>query len=113
MSWADATMWLVYLTAPGQTLFVILYATGSPWFRSLIGRALLTKATALALLLDLTIVADVWRHELPEWIGFVVMGLIAAGAYMQLVAYVLDRVHVRRYGGPDRFAPKERRVAKP
>lgn len=110
--WAEVTKWLVFLTAPAQTLFVILYATGSPWARSLIGRALLTKATALAILLDLTVATYLWHTVLPIWLGTVVMALIFAGSYMQLVAYLHDRWRNRHghRGDPDRYAPPRDRT---
>ena len=40
--------------APPATLFPILYAF-RPWYRSLIGRALMTHSVGLALLIDISL----------------------------------------------------------
>lgn len=102
MSNEDLALLLVEIAAPAQTLFVLIYGSGiwSKWWRSLIGRALFTKALGLALLLDISL-ANQWWGPYPymEEIGLAVLALVAVGAYLQLLALLVDmRVSGRRGG---------------
>lgn len=103
MNAAELTLRLIEIAAPGQTLFVLLYGFGSPWWRSPTGRAIFTKGVSLALILDLSVAAHYLEH-LPPWVGPVVLGLTAVGVYMQLGALL----HERRRAGADRFGRYER-----
>jgi hypothetical protein len=85
MTAQDLTLRLVEIAAPAQTLFVLLYGLRAPWYRSPTGRAIFTKALSLALILDLSVLAY-YVQTLPTWVGPVVMGITAAGVYMQLGA---------------------------
>jgi hypothetical protein len=95
---------LVYAAAVPQTLFVLGYGTRSRWWASLIGRALFTKALALAMLLDLSVFADIFGYDYPhrEQITLVILILIFAGSAMQLLAWIKQRRRARR-GGVDHF----------
>lgn len=96
---------MIWLSAPAQTLFVLIYGTRSPWWRSLLGRALFTKALALALLLDLSL----WTRIHPTWpwqleTTLVVIGLVLVGSWMQLSALLVERWRVSR-GQASRLDP--------
>lgn len=90
---------LVYLAAPAQTAFVLIYGSGiwSKWWRSLIGRALFTKSLGLALLLDLSLVGE-WVGPYPHQaeVGLAVVALVTIGAYLQLAALLNDMQTARR-----------------
>jgi hypothetical protein len=90
--------YMVYATAPAQTLFILIYGFGSPWWRSPVGRALFTKALGLALLLDLALLfqwlgTDYWFRDPAR---LTVFGLILLGAWMQLGALLMERRAVSR-----------------
>jgi hypothetical protein len=90
--------WLVYLTAPAQTAFILLYGFGSPWWRTLLGRALFTKALGLALLLDLALLFQVYEgsYAYRDAARLSVFSLIALGAWLQLAALIKERVETYR-----------------
>lgn len=93
---------LICAAAPAQTVFVLVYGLGSPWFRSVVGRALFTKALGLALLIDISIAYQFLGDDyaLREVVRLSVFTLIAVGAWLQLGALVYER----RRRGRDRFS---------
>lgn len=105
MSSDDWAVLLVEVAAPAQTAFLLIYGSGiwSKWWRSLIGRALFTKALALALLLDLTVFAELFGYDYPyhEQTTLMVVALIAVGSWLQLIALLVDL----RAGSRHRFSP--------
>ena len=107
MSADTAAILLVLAAAPAQTLFPIIYGVSSPWYRSLLGRALMTKAVALALLIDISLVYN-WLgddYAARDVVRLTVFALIAAGAWMQLAALILEKYHGRRgQVADDRFS---------
>jgi hypothetical protein len=105
MSADTAAVLLVLAAAPAQTLFAIVYGVGSPWWRSLVGRALFTKALALALLIDISLLYH-WLgddYALRDVVRLTVYGLIAVGAWMQFVALLVEKYKGRR-DDADRFS---------
>lgn len=105
MSADTAAILLIVAAAPAQTLFAIIYGFGSPWWRSLIGRALFTKALALALLIDISLLYN-WLgddYALRDLVRLSVYSLIVAGAWMQLVALLKEKIQGRR-DDADRFS---------
>lgn len=93
------------VAAPAQTGFAIIYGFGSPWWRSLLGRALFTKALALALLIDISLLYQ-WLgddYALRDVVRLSVYTLIAVGAWMQLVALLKEKFQGRR-DDADRFS---------
>jgi hypothetical protein len=81
----------------GEVAFVVLYAVtargqnGSlPWWRSDIGRALMTISAGLGLVLVLS-EFTYWTHTpAPEWVTTVGFALIVVGIYERL--YVFGRI---------------------
>lgn len=91
-------LWLVILTAPAQTAFVLIYGLGSPWYRSLLGRALFTKALGLALVVDLILVYRAFGDDYfaRDAVRIGVFGLLLIGAWLQLVALLREKWAGRR-----------------
>jgi hypothetical protein len=103
-----AALALVLVAAPAQTLFAIIYGLWSPWWRSLIGRALFTKAIALALLIDISLLYQ-WLGDdyyLRDAVRICVFLLIAVGSWMQLVALLKEK-YQGRLERDDRFSRPE------
>jgi hypothetical protein len=89
---------LVLCAAPAVTLFPIFYALTSPWRRSLTGWALMTSSVALALLVDISLLYQ-WLGDdyyLRDVVRLSVYALIAAGAWLQLLAFVRAKFRARR-----------------
>jgi hypothetical protein len=86
---ADLFSWtvrLVHAAAIGQTLFVFQWAF-LPWYRTVIGRALMVKSLSLMLYLDWTLVVYHWGPLTDQQtIAVVLFGLITFGIWSQLVA---------------------------
>lgn len=92
MSPDEIVLWLVRISAPPQTLFVLIYGLWSPWWRTQTGRAIFTKSLALALLLNLSLVARaVGPYPGDEWVGVSVVALVGAGAWLQLIALLHEK----------------------
>lgn len=109
MSNQDLDLLLVWLAAPAQTAFVVGFGLSTRWWKSLLGRALFTKALALALLLDLTVFADQFGYDYPhrEEITTGVLCLVVVGSWMQLFAFGVEKARRRLHGGQDRFSQYE------
>lgn len=84
---ADLATWtwrLVHISALGQTAFVILWAL-LPWYRTWVGRALMSKSLALAIYLDFVVVVDHWGpFGGQQTLAVVLFGLITLGIWTQL-----------------------------
>lgn len=102
---ADQTVeWLVWATAPPATLFTFIYGLTTPWWRSMIGRALLVSSSALALLIDLSLLYQ-WLG--PEYLGrsyvrVTVFSLVCLGAWLKLAALAGMKIDARRSRRLDR-----------
>ena len=95
MSADTVVFFLVCWGAVAATLFVILYPILSPgWRRTWIGWALLTSSTALALLLDLTVIGKTFGTEYlhSEYVRVGVTLLVALGASLKLTALLVTKV---------------------
>lgn len=100
-----AAVVLVAIAAPAQTAFILVYGFGSPWWRTLVGRALFTKALGLAMLVDIAL-AYQWLGDdylLRDVVRVTVFGLIALGAWLQLVALLREKRRGRRLDQHSRF----------
>jgi len=105
MSADTAAVLLILAAAPAQTAFALIYGFGSPWWRSLVGRALFTKALALALLIDISLLYN-WLgddYDLRDAVRLTVFGLIAVGSWLQFVALLKEKFQGRR-DDADRFS---------
>jgi len=83
---------LVLCMAPPATLFPILYAF-RPWWRSLIGRALMTHSVGLALLIDISLAYKAFGDDYPgrDFVRLAVYSLILLGVTFQCVALIRSR----------------------
>lgn len=96
----DATLleWalrLVVGSAIGQTLFVLLWST-LPWWRSIVGRALMVKSLALAIYLDWAVTSYYWGpFDNSETIAVCLFGLVFAGIWSQLGAISYEMLRAR------------------
>lgn len=87
---------LVWIAGVAQTAFVCLWVS-LPWWRSVIGRALMVKSCALAIYLDVALV----NYYLPPYAGEVwvmvgLFGAVAVGILTQLYALIREVVIARR-----------------
>lgn len=67
------------ITAVCVTAFPIMYAF-SPWYKSPIGRALMTQAIAFMLAIDMTLVAQFWQPDdiiILFWINAIILSFVA------------------------------------
>lgn len=94
--WAAADGWerqaliALLIGAVAQTAFVVIYARRRPW-RWRVGRALLYKSTALALLLNLSVVNTfVPPYRYQEQVSTLTIDLIVLTILYQLVALMLS-----------------------
>lgn len=88
-------MFFICWGATASTLFVLLYPSLSPgWRKTWIGWALLTSSSALALLLDLSVVGKLFGTEYlhSAIIRVVVTFLVATGATLKLTALLVTKV---------------------
>lgn len=86
---------VVVVSAVGQTLFVLLYAT-FPWYQTFLGRALFIKALTLMLMLDVVFSRVVWDVPRSDTFVVVLFGLTAFGIWAQFIAFA-----IHRFGGGD------------
>jgi hypothetical protein len=99
-----AALILIGATAPAITLFCLIYGFTSPWYKTLIGRALFVSSTGLALLVDISLLYK-WlgdNYFLRDLVRLSVYGFICAGAWLKLAAVVSEKWRAR-HGKRDRF----------
>lgn len=95
MSTDDIVFFNVCWGAVAATLFAILYPSLSPgWRRTWIGWALLTSSSALALLLDLSVVGKWFGTEYlhSAYVRVGVTFLVALGASLKLTALLVTKI---------------------
>ena len=76
------------LMAVGQTAFAMLYVT-FPWWRSLLGRALFSKALSLMVLLDFYIIARLLDLRDVDWVYTVLYFALSLTIWGQFLAFVM------------------------
>lgn len=88
-----AAIILIVLGAIAQTTFVIFYSFTSPWWQTLVGRALWTKAMGLALLMDISIayyfLGD--NYAARDFVRLSVYTFIVVGSWLQLIAFAAQK----------------------
>ena len=86
-AFAEYSGLLVFIAAVPATLFPIVYWR-RPWRASFLGRALMTKATGLALLIDTTLLYVWLGDDYPyrQLVRALVYTLITVGIIMQFTA---------------------------
>ena len=98
MSTETLALIIVWAAAPAATLVPIIYGITASWWRSLTGRALMTSAVGLALLIDLSLIFRAWDGHLQtkREIALVIYVLICAGSWLMLLALVRAQLRSRR-----------------
>jgi hypothetical protein len=79
---------MLWIATVGQVLFVLVWLT-QRWWITWVGRALMFKGAALALIL----VATLWsyyRGPLPQWAGRSMFGVLAVAIVAQFSALALE-----------------------
>ena len=89
-----AAVLLVLAAAPPATLFPLCYGwiARGVWWRSPAGRALMTSSTALALLIDISLVYQ-WLgddYALRDVVRLTVFALVALGAWLKFGALIYE-----------------------
>ena len=93
MSADTAAVLIVLLAAPPATLFPLLYGVTRPWWRSLVGRYVFTSALGLGLLIDISLLYN-WlgdQYFARDIVRLTVYSLIAAGAWLSLLSFLIER----------------------
>jgi hypothetical protein len=88
-----AAVLLVLLAAPAATLFPLIYGFTVRWWTFWIGRALMVSSTALGLLIDISLIYN-WLGDdyfLRDVVRLTVFGMIAAGAWLKLIAILVEK----------------------
>lgn len=90
-----AAFLLLCVAAIPCTLFPLVFGLTSPWYRSLIGRALLVKSVGLAMLVDISLAYRIFGAEYQgrDVIRIGVFALITVGAWMQFIAIIRAKRH--------------------
>lgn len=81
----------------GAVITPIFYAT-VPWRKSLPGRAVMTMAIVIAIVMLLAFIRQVMKIELPDWVRTVAFLLIFFGIWTELL--ILFYVNSRWYKPP-------------
>lgn len=79
---------LVLLAAIPATGFPLVYGVTSPWHRSRVGRALMTKACGLMLLIDISLVYMIFGDDYPwrDVVRLTVYVFVTVGLWYQFYA---------------------------
>lgn len=89
---------LVIGTAPPATLFALVYGFTTPWWRTMIGRALLISSTGLALLVDISLLYQ-WlgdQYALRDVVRLMVYAFIFLGAWLKLASLATEKYRAYR-----------------
>lgn len=94
----QAARWLIYATSPAVTVFVVLYATTVPWWKTSIGRALLVSSAALMMLIDLSVAFQLFGADYlgRDAVRLTVLSLVFLGAWLKLYALLSEKWIGRR-----------------
>src|SRR5690242_7181820 len=93
-----AAVLLVLSAAPPATLFPLIYGFTVRWWTFPIGRALMVSSSALGLLVDISLLYN-WLgddYALRDVVRLTVFALISAGAWLKLVAILLEKTRGKR-----------------
>lgn len=95
-----AAQLLIFLAAIPATAYWALYAFTAPWWRSVVGRAMFTKATGLMLLCDVSAAYQFLGDDYPgrDFVRLTVFTIVVVGLWFQLGSLV----NVRRKAARER-----------
>lgn len=86
-------LWLLIFTAPAATIFPLLYGFTSRWWETLIGRGLLVKSIAVAMLIDFSLLTRKVELTVGQGmaLGMTLMVLITVGVNLQCLALIRQK----------------------
>lgn len=109
-TYVTVSTYIFYWIAFWQTLFVIAYWR-APWWHTPIGRALMLKGTALALIFDIFVLSKIFGENYPGrfYVGIGVFLLIAGGSTYQALVVIETQQKARHERGSrgDPLAPRD------
>lgn len=89
---------IIIAMAPAWTALPILVAFTTPWWRTLLGRALMVSTLGTGLLVDISLLYQ-WLGDdyfLRDVVRLSVYGLICVGGWLMLLAFVRTKIRARR-----------------
>lgn len=97
MSTADHIALIILCAAtPAAYGFPLLYGATSSWWRSALGRALMVKGTAIAMLTTAACYVLFTGNTAPAAVRIPIFSLITLGVWWQFVAITLTTLRARR-----------------
>jgi hypothetical protein len=102
--WYQLALWSVAIPA---TFFPFLYTAWFKWWESTLGRALFIKSTALAVIVDITLLGAVWGLFYPWLTISLLYGLAAAVVYQQYAMLRVKMSDRRRLDGVPENTPED------
>lgn len=93
----SVAVWLVVAMMIPATGFPLLYLTFYRWWAQPIGRALMTKAIGLGLLVDISVLYQVFGDDYPgrDFVRIIVYALILVGLWYQFIVFIRIRKDTR------------------
>ncbi|MCZ4498859.1 MAG: hypothetical protein JWQ74_1412 [Marmoricola sp.] len=93
----DIRFALVAIATLPATGFTIVYGLGSPWYKSLLGRALFTHALGMALLIDISVLYKFFGDDYAgrDVVSITVYAVIIVGTWAQFIALLRERARGR------------------
>ena len=98
MSADTAAVLMILSAAPAATLFPLIYGFTVRWWTFPIGRALMVSSTGLGLLIDISLIYQ-WLGDdyfLRDVVRLSVYGFIVAGAWLKLIAILIEKSRGKR-----------------
>lgn len=99
MTAADWTLVLLWASAPPVTVYVLLLATTTPWWRSWTGWALFTFAAGYAMLVDLSLTFRIFGADYPgrPTVILTAFSVTTVGVWLKCATLVYDKVRRGRH----------------
>lgn len=90
---------ILFVGYPPSLLFVLIYGTLQPWFRSWWGWALFVSSTSMSALMGIALLFRLYEWDMlarDGWLRVATYGFIAAGAWLMLAALIAALVKAWR-----------------
>lgn len=98
--YANWSFWLYFAAWLPYTLLIITYGSGSPWYRSAIGRSLMFTKVAIVLVLTNVLVTYIWGdYGWRDVTRALLLGVVIAAGWYQF-ATILREQRQDRYDHP-------------
>jgi hypothetical protein len=102
MTTEEASTLIIFVAAPATTLFPILYMLTAPWYRSLVGWAIVISKLGLAALVDASLAFHFFGPHYAGRPAFVLgaFSLIVVGTWLYLFALIREQLMKRPHCPP-------------